>query len=287
MPSLITVIGATGTVGRELVGRLIAAGHRVRAVTREPDKAAALFGQAVEVVAADLGQAETLTAAFANAERAFVLANGLGIALEEVAVAAARKAGVAHIVKVSAQQVEFPEVANAPLGRAHLHSEEVLRESGTAWTILRPSYFSSNLALPFIFNRLEGKIVLPAGNGRETPIDPRDIAAVAAKVLTTPGHAGKTYVLTGPELLSQSEMMARASAILKRPLAYVDEDEQMARSRYLAVGIPPGFAESLLGHFAAIRAGRAYVTTTVADIAGRPAHPFDDWVRDNAAALKA
>jgi uncharacterized protein YbjT (DUF2867 family) len=104
--------------------------------------------------------------------------------------------------------------------------------------------------------------------------------------LTTPGHEAKTYVITGPELLSQADMMARASVILGRSLSFVDISEAESRERMLGAGVPTPFVDSLLGHFAAIKAGRATVTSTVAELTGRPARRFDDWVRDHTSLLK-
>jgi uncharacterized protein YbjT (DUF2867 family) len=140
------------------------------------------------------------------------------------------------------------------------------------------------MLIPFFFDPHQGTC-LPAGAGRESLIDPRDIAAVAVKALTTPGHDGKTYVLTGPELLSYAEMTAKASAVLDRPLRYVAVSEAAARERMLEAGFMPPFADSVLGHFAAVRAGRAYLTSTVADLLGRPPRSFDDWLGDNVAPL--
>jgi uncharacterized protein YbjT (DUF2867 family) len=286
MPSLILVVGATGTVGSEVVKQLTDRGGRVRVMTRDPAKAAK-FGKAVEIVEADLGKPETLGPAFAGVEKAFVLSNGPGIALEGNALAAAKAAGVRHVVNVTAQELDFPELAAAPLGQAHLSIERALVESGLAWTILRPSWFASNLLIPFLMDLRAGETVLPAGDGKEAPIDPRDIAAVAIKTLTTPGHEGKTYVITGPELLSQTDMMARASAILGRPLKHVDISEAEALTRWLGMGVPREFADSLIGHFKAMKAGRAHVTSAVAEITGRPPRRFEDWVHDHRAALNA
>jgi uncharacterized protein YbjT (DUF2867 family) len=280
---LILVTGATGTVGTELVGQLVAAGQRVRALVRDPAKAAR-FADGVEIAIADLSMPETLDAAFAGVDKAFVLSNGPAIALQGNAFAAAKRAEVGHIVRLSAQELEFRQIADAPLGQWHLESERRLRDSGVPWTILRPSYFASNTLIPLFFDPRQGS-ALPAGAGKEAPIDPRDIAAVAVKALTTPGHESQTYVITGPELLGQAEMMAKASVALGKPLTYVDVSPDEARERMLAFGFPPPFADSVLGHFAAVRAGRVYLTSTVANLLGRPPRSFDDWLRDNAAAL--
>jgi uncharacterized protein YbjT (DUF2867 family) len=286
MSSLILVVGATGTVGSHVVDQLLAKGEQVRVLARDPAKAAK-FGDRVVVAQGDLERPETLGPAFDGVAKAFVLSNGPGIALEGNAIAAAKAAGVQHVVNVTAQQLDFPELAAAPLGQSLLQVEQHLRESGLPWTILRPSWFASNMLVPFLVDLGAGETVLPAGDGKEAPIDPRDIAASAVATLTTRGHEGKVHVITGPELLSQSEMMARASAILGRPLRFVDVSEAEARERLSGAGVPSPFVDSLLGHFAAIRAGRAFVTSAVAELTGRPPRRFDEWVRDHATLLQA
>jgi uncharacterized protein YbjT (DUF2867 family) len=282
--SIIVVFGATGTIGNELVPQLLKARQRVRIAVRDPAKAAGFAG-AAEIVRADLSDPASLTAACADAHKAFVVSGGEGIALEPNVFDAAKAAGIEHVVRVSALEVEFPELAATPLGRWHLEAELRLRGSGVPWTILRPSYFSSNTRLPFIVDRREGRAYLPADGGKEAPIDPHDIAAVAVAALTTAGHEYQTYLLTGPELLTFSEMMAKLSAVLGRTISHIAATEEDARRNLLAQGIPAPFVHSLLGHFTAVRAGRVYLTSTVSRLLGRPARSFDDWLRENAAQL--
>ncbi len=127
----------------------------------------------------------------------------------------------------------------------------------------------------------------PTGNGKDPPLDPRDIAAVAVKALTTPGHEGKVYELTGPELLSFSEMLQKMAAVTGKPLKYVDVTEATAREGMLASGVPPALADSMLRYFAGVKAGKIYPpTATVAELLGRPARTFDEWVRDHVAELR-
>ncbi|WP_119302765.1 SDR family oxidoreductase [Dongia deserti] len=282
---LILIIGATGTIGRELVPQLAGRGQRVRVAVRDPGKAAAGFGSGIEILQADLAEPDTLVAACAGADKVFVVSNGPGIRLEPNLYKAAASEGIKHIVRVSALEIEFPELAATPLGQWHLEAEQHLRACGIPWTLLRPSYFASNTRLPFIID-LQAGAFLPSGHGREAPIDPRDIASVGVKVVTEEAHDGEVYLLTGPALLSFSEMTAKVSAVLGKPLKHVDVTEEEARRRFLSLGIPAAFVESLLGHFAATRAGRAYVTDTTSRLLGRAARTFDEWLRDNAAILK-
>jgi uncharacterized protein YbjT (DUF2867 family) len=281
--SLILVTGATGTVGRETVKQLVEGGHNVRALTRDPAKAK--FDKAVEVVTGDLSKPETLADAFAGADEVFVIANYPDLEkLEANAFDAARKAGVAHVVKLSAQESFQAHLAGTAYAQTHINCERRLRESGLSWTMLRPGSFSSNVLL--FLNREKDAMFLPAGGGKEAPIHPGDIAAVAVKALTTPGQVGKIYDLTGPELLSYAEMAEKMSAVTGRRIRYVDVTEEEARAQLLAAGFPPPLADGVLSHYAGVKAGQICLASGVRDALGREALTFDEWLRDKAAALR-
>jgi uncharacterized protein YbjT (DUF2867 family) len=279
---LILVTGATGTVGREAVKQLAEGGRNVRALVR--DRAKVKFDKAVEVVTGDLLKLETLTEAFAGVDKAFVITNFPEIEkLEANAFEAARRAGVAHVVKLSSNEA-FQDHLEGTAYVAHINSERRLRESGLSWTMLRPGFFASNVLV--FLNREEGAMFLPAGDGKEAPIHPRDIAAVAVEALTTPGHEGKVYDLTGPELLSFAEMAEKLSAATGKRIRHVDVTEEEARAQLLAAGFQAHIVESILRHYAGVKKGRIYLASGVRDALGREALTFDEWLHDNAAALK-
>src|SRR5207248_1303040 len=192
---LILITGATGTVGTETIKQLTEAGHRVRALVRDAGKAAKLDPRA-EVVVGDLADPSTLPPAFAGVDKVFVITNGWDLhVMEGNAYEAAKQAGAKHIVKLSGRTVDWPGLAGTTTAEWHGESERRLRALGTAWTILRPCFFWSNLLL---FGVMQQKgIFLPVGDGRDAPIDPFDIAAVGVKTLTEPGHDRKIYEMTG------------------------------------------------------------------------------------------
>lgn len=280
-PLLVT--GATGTVGTEVVKQLVEAGQRVRALVRDPAKAK--FGSAVEIVVADLSKPETLGPAFAGVDKAFVASNGLDIAaLEANAFDAAKRAGVKHIVKLSGRHLDADFMQGTPLARNQNASEERLRQLGVEWTIIRPGFYSSNFLL--FIDRARGIVALPVGEGKETPTDPRDIAAVAVQALTKPGHEGKIYEITGPDYVSYAEMVRKIAVATGTPVSLVDVPSTVARDGMVAAGVPLTQAEGLMRYFEGVKDGKIYPpTSTIAELLGRPPRSFDDWLRDHASAF--
>jgi uncharacterized protein YbjT (DUF2867 family) len=282
---LVLVTGATGTVGTQTIRQLIDAGQRVRALVRDPAKAAKLDPRA-EIVVGDLADPQSLAPAFVGVDAAFVISNGAELdRLEGNAFDAAKRAGVRHVVKLSGRGVDWPIMRDSPTAQWHGESERRLKALGPTWTILRPGFFASNV---FAFEVMaKGGFFLPVADGNDAVIDPFDIAAVAVKALTEPGHGGKIYELTGPELLSFQEMVDKLSAFTGAPLVYVDVPEAAALEGMLSAGMPPKQAEAAVVFFAEVKAGKMVVQPTVAEVLGRPARSFDDWLQNNAAALRA
>jgi uncharacterized protein YbjT (DUF2867 family) len=277
MDSDILVVGATGTVGSELVRQLAERGHKVRALVRDPVKAQGL-GRAVEPAIADLARPETLPAAFAGIDRAFILAPPAPN-LEELEVnafAAAERAGVRHIVYLS----NFGAgVFDDDLWRAHGANELRLRAMPASWTILRPVRFMSHAPYGWASVRDAGKLIEPQGGRKVTMIDPRDIAAAALLALTTSGHEGKVYELVG-EALTGAEMARDLSSVLGKPITFVDASEEEARAELLRSGLPAPIADKILYYFGTLREGRWYETPTLRALLARAPRTYRAWLRE-------
>lgn len=282
---MILVTGASGTVGREVVAQLVDAGHRVRALARDPAKARAVVPRDVEVVQGDLGDPQTLDAALRGVERIFSLSTGPDLGVHEANLAtAAKRAGSSRVVKLS--------VAGAGSGfdnaivRWHEAGETAFRDSGLAWTFVRPGGFMSN-ALGWIPSiKAQGKVFLPHGEGKTAPVHPCDIASVSVAALIREGHEGKSYSLTGGEALSAGEMVAALSEVLGKPIEYVATTEEVARNGMLDAGMPPVVVDALLQWTAHARAGESeQPLPTVQQILGRPPISWREWVLENAAAF--
>ena len=278
--SFILITGATGTIGAHLVKELIAAGVRPRVLVRDPAKVAHL-GNAVEVMRGDLDDTASVATALEGASRAFLLASAPQ--QETAFIAAAKAAGVRHVVQLSSGGVSFG-VASGPL---HAPGEAALRASGMAWTILRPWEFMSN-TLQWKGMLPGGAIYDPCGDGATPLIDPRDIAAVAAKVLTTPGHDGKIYELTGPTAVTRSEMVQALSSVLGRPLRYVPIPNAAFRQQLAGFGMPDFMIGPVADYMQLVADGKlALPTGDVAQVLGRPPRAFAEWAKDHAAAFGA
>jgi uncharacterized protein YbjT (DUF2867 family) len=280
---MILVTGATGTIGSEVVRQLRAASLPVRILARDPAKAAARLPAGVEVVAGDLGDPATLKPALAGVEQVFLLAAGPDLArLEANVIAEARRAGVRHVVKLSAMGADADP--GFPYGQWHKKSEDALRVSGLTWTILRPTGFMSNVLTLAPSIRATGKFHQPTGDGKLALIDPRDIAAVTVKALTVPGHEGRTYTLTGPEALSAADMAAELTKATGKPVEFVDVPEEVAAAALK--GMPQVELDALLDYLARVRAKAAEtVTRDVYRVLLKQPRTFAAWAAENAAAF--
>lgn len=280
---MILVTGGTGAIGGELLRLLAQAGIPARALARNPDKVHALPG--ITWIAGDLSKPETLPPAFEGVETLFLLTHYYEdmVDLQHNAIVAALSAGVTHVVKVSAFAAS--DHSRAPIGRWQYQVEQELKESGMGWTMIRPHHFMQNLLDQLEYITKEGKVYAASGDGLIPYVDFRDVAAVAFVALTQPGHVGKTYVVTGGEALSYRTASQIIGAEIGRPLLFVDETQDEARARRIREGLPPKVMESALAIAAYQRAGgkTVTITTTVADLTGRPPRTFADFVHEHAA----
>ncbi|GLZ37192.1 NAD(P)H-binding protein [Actinokineospora sp. NBRC 105648] len=279
---MIVITGATGTVGSELVRLLVDGGSAVRAVTRTPGKTR--FDPAVEVVAGDLDQPDSLTAAFDGAERVFVLVPGHDTSHDHAVVDAARRAGVAHLVRLSTTGVEFG--ATDPISTGHRAGERVLAKAGLPWTVLRPGTFMSNLLGSAETIRAERALHVTEDPPVSAMIHPRDIAAVAALVLTTPGHEGRTYPLTGGAALTAQQQAEVIGEVLGHPITVVERTAAQTRADFERRGWGGHWVDELFEIKRQAAAWDWRVFDTVERLTGTPPRTLREWVTENAARLR-
>jgi uncharacterized protein YbjT (DUF2867 family) len=274
---MILITGATGTVGKELVKQLVTQGQQVRVFTRDTDKASNL-GDQVEVAVGDLDQPETIEAALEDVKRIFLMTSSTQ--QDANVIDMSKRYGVEHLVKLST--LEAADDSMVGHVKWHRQREELIQASGLNWTFLRPTMFMST-ALDWAGTiKEQGAVYYPGGLGKVPPVDPWDVAAVAACALTGTGHHGQAYALTGPEALTMGEMTCILGEVLGKPLDYVDVAEADFSEELGGLGLPEYVVDGLIGVFAAIRAGKlAHVTDSVHRITGRPARNFKTWCYDH------
>ncbi|MGH3377209.1 MAG: NAD(P)H-binding protein [Actinoallomurus sp.] len=280
---MILITGATGTIGRELVRLLAAGGESVRAMTRDPGRVAPV-PPGVQVVRADFDDPGSLAVAAEGADAVFMLGPpGPWVARHDAAtLAAARSAGVRKVVKLSA--IGTGDESGVKAGGWHLPGERAVRSSGLAWTVLRPSSFASNALRWAPAIRAGMPIPNPMGTGAQGVVDPRDVAEVAARTLTSPGHEGHVYTLTGPDLLSVPDMAERLGRALGRTVETVEISPDDYRGRLRAAGLDPAFVETAVdGARLVARGGNATLTDDVERLLGAPARTFAAWAEDHRA----
>ena len=285
---MILVTGATGLNGGELVRRLSAKGVPVRALVRTPAKAEGLSRlPMVEVVQGDMARPDTLAEALRGVDRALLISSSDPTMLDVQSnfIDAAKRAGVRHVVKFSGI---MPDI-DSPFRFARMHGEieRRLERSGMAFTHLRPGEFMHAYLRQVPSILAKGAMFLPMEDARIASIDIGDIAEVAGVVLTTSGHEGKIYPLTGPEALTMTEVAERLTRAAGRAIRYVNVAPEEARKAQLAAGMHPYLVDALAELFAERRKGKeARVFPTVETILGRPATPFETFASRYAAIFR-
>jgi uncharacterized protein YbjT (DUF2867 family) len=279
----ILVIGATGRVGRQVAAQL--PGHlKVRALVRNPESAH--LPPHLEVVRGDLAAPESLVTALRGIEAVFLVwtapAGTIASAIQQMASHAQR-----IVLLSSPHQTAHPLFQQPnPLARMHARMENTIASSGLQWTFLRPGMFSANARDWWAGAIRAGSPVRwPYLSAPTAPIDERDIAAIAVRALCAADddttHAGRDYVLTGPESLTQREQIEIIGRAIGRPIRVEELTSDQAR-RELTTIFPAPAVDMLLDAWAAALGQPALVTSTFAELTGARPRTFHQWATDNA-----
>lgn len=275
---MILVTGATGNVGNALVHALAAGDEAVRALARNPDRAR--FPSTVDVVSADLETPESVIPALVGIRKVFLLG---GFVTTDLA-RRVRESAVDHIALLTSRCVVGGNPDNT-ITRMWLDAEAAVRDSGVAWTILRPSGFHSN-ALRWRPQLQAGDVLrAPWPAVRIASIDPADIAAVAATVLTRPGYEGTAPALSGPQPLTPSEQVGTLARVLGRPLRYEPMTDEEARSQ-MEADTPASIIDAFFRFFSGGEFDDAGVVDSVQEITGQHPRTFEQWAHDHAHAFR-
>ena len=277
----VLVIGATGNIGGQVVSQLAAKGASVRAMARNPQ--VAHFPPHVEVVRGDLTDPESLDRCLANIDSVFLVwvapPTTVDAALERITKYARRIVFLSAPLKTAHPLFQQPNGARTLAERI----ERLIENSGRAWTFLRPGMLAGNAARWWPPQICAGDVVRwPYLSVPTAPIDERDVAAVAVRVLCEDGHTGSEYVLTGPQSLTHAEQVMIIGDVIGRTL-HVEEISPEDAPRELASVIPGPGIRMLLDAWAAAAGQPAFMTSTVEEITGTPAREFREWVKTHAA----
>jgi uncharacterized protein YbjT (DUF2867 family) len=282
----ILVIGAGASVGSVVVNDLRTSGHRVRAAYHDPAAAERDISAGYDAVAVDLSDPRTLAPALEGVAAAFLLsatgpqqaAQGLNV------VRAAQAAKTERVVQLSVWRAD-EELT--PIARQQRPIERALETSGVGWTFLRPNFYMQNFTRQMADSiRQDGTFAQPDSSAPISFVDNRDVASVAARVLTSAGHDGQVYDLTGPQALTYDEAAVILSDVLGRPVRFTGLTDEAAKAGMLRRGLPESYADALIEVSRAYREGGAErVTTAVRDLTGREPTPFAEFVRDHRAVL--
>jgi uncharacterized protein YbjT (DUF2867 family) len=272
----VLVTGATGTTGSAVVDGLAARGVPVRAAVRDPRR----YEGGGEPVRFDFTDPTSYDAA--NGVRAVYLVRppALGNVERDLfpAVAAMENRGVERVVLLSVLGAERLPVL------PHRRIERRLERSRVEWTTLRAAYFAQNLETVHREEIREGRLAVPAGDGRVGTIDARDVAAVAVRCLTEPEHAGRAYDLTGPEAVSFGDLARVLSDVLPYRVAYTDPSLPRFLLSSRMRGVPTGRALVMAGLYTAARLGlSARVNDDARRVLGREPHDVHTYARDRRA----
>jgi uncharacterized protein YbjT (DUF2867 family) len=246
---MILVTGAAGQAGSRAIRELGRQGVPVRALVRSRARARALEGvPGVEVVEADMLRAETLGRALDGVERALMISSADERLVETQCtfIDAAKRSGVAHIVKWSGKEANVGfDASKFRFVRMHEEIERYLERSGLAWTILQPCQFMQVYLREAPTIAAKGELRLAMEGVRMSPVDLDDVANVACALMQRSAVDGKTYPMTGPEALSMAEIAERISEAIGKPVRYANISPEERRRAVLAAGALPYFADAL------------------------------------------
>ena len=294
MAETILITGASGNVGSEVVRQLSssrkdinikAAGHSVesvRKVIKSDDR--------LEPTELDYNKPDTLRQALKGVDKLFLLTPFQSdmVDLSSNILKEVKNAGnINHIVKLSVMGADAePGITG---GRLHRQAEEMIENSGISFTFLRPNFFMQNF-VNFLSKMIieQGSFYLPAGDGKVSFVDIRDIAAVAVQALTNNNsHSGKAYTITGPEAISYEDAARILSEQVNKKISYVNVSEEQTREGMKSMGMDEWFVDSMMELYEITRMGYAsQVSSAVEEVTGRKPISFSQFARDYAGSFR-
>jgi uncharacterized protein YbjT (DUF2867 family) len=272
------VTGASGNVGSRVLAELQKEGRRIRVLTSDPKKATT-FGDGVDVVVGELGQADTLKKALTDVSHIFLMNRGLTDESLADLLQIAHGNECKRIVFLSSIAAKLPQLT---LGKLHLQQERRLLASPIPARIVRATAFMSNTLQWAESIKTQGAVFNPMGDGSFAPIAPEDIAAFATLLLIDDGDHEVVSSITGPELLTASKQIAMLSEILAIPIRRIDISDEQAIEQIVRPGFPRQMASAVAELYGAVRTGSsAELLHTFELVMGNRPRTFATWAREN------
>ncbi|GLV57292.1 NAD(P)-dependent oxidoreductase [Dictyobacter sp. S3.2.2.5] len=287
---MILITGATGLTGTALVNKFRKRHEQVRILTRDA-KNANMFEDDpnIEIAAGDMLKPETLDDALKDVDKTVLISPADPVAMAAMQISfinAAKKAGVRHIVKLSSLNPD----KNSPARflRMHAEIEKHLEDSGMAWTHIRPAHFMQMYLLEAATVIAQDSLFIPMDNAFIAPVDVHDIAQVLHAVLTTEGHEGKIYELSGPDSMTVNAIAAQLSRALGRTIHYVNVTPEQERQQLVMFGMPEQLADAVNELYSERRKGsESKVLLETHKLFGIQPTPFAEFVARNVEVFKA
>jgi uncharacterized protein YbjT (DUF2867 family) len=297
MVDTILVTGSTGTVGREVIKQLISSpptlNFNIKAAVHSQESGNRVAAETrVKPVQIDYNKPDTIEEAFKDVDKLFLLtpfqSNMVELSSNLVNVAKKKKTGaVKHIVKLSVMGADAdPGITG---GRLHRQAENIIEESGISYTFLRPNFFMQNF-INFFSQTIKEQdaFYVPAGDGKVSFVDVRDIAAVSVQALLYESkHSRKAYNITGPNAISYAQAAEILSNEIGRKIKYVDISEDQAREGMKAIGMDEWFINSMMELFSITRAGYVSdVSSAIEEVTGKKPITFSEFAKDYSGAFR-
>jgi uncharacterized protein YbjT (DUF2867 family) len=276
----------TGTVSNAVINRLASSGRNIIRGAVDTKVKVDKLKHVHEIANIDYTRPETIADALNNIDRLFLR---IPPSVEMVDISScfieeAKKNGVKFIVKLSTMGADLDPGYTS--GRLHRQVEKIIEESGIPFAFLRPnSFMQSFVTRSSQTIKNQSAIYLPAGDEKISFVDARDVAAVAAKVLTNNGsqHMNKVYNITGPEALSHSQVAEILSEETGRRITYLDISEEDARSRMKKMGVGDWFIDNAMELYNMYRTGhRSQTTAVIEQLTEQKPTTFSQFARDYA-----
>jgi len=283
---MILVFGATGRTGKAVVKALLEKQATVKVMVRQADKARDLFGEQVEIVEGEIVDQAALAKAFKGVSKVYLLLGNseTQLSLEKRITDMAVECGVKLLVKQSS--MESLEASDKPIPALHVESEKYIKSSGLNWVMIRPTFFAQMLLTCARGVTTADTLSFPLRNGVVAVTDARDVAEVAAKVLTESGHENKSYDLTGPELLSFNTIAALLSRTTERQITYKDMPLETYRAILSNVIDDEWRVNAVCEELDALAHNCVtHITGTIEQLLGRPPRSAADFLTDYKAAF--